>query len=409
MKVLIVNTFYKNGGAAVAARRLESALIKQGVQVKFASFYPENKNELVIGRALLNKALFALDRLQVKFRVRQKKWLYKYSSGSLGLDLLNHPLVKEADIVHLHWISFGFLNVKQIALLAERKPVVWTLHDMWAFTGGCHYSLDCNQYLTGCQNCFYLKEKATDSSKLFDLKMKLWERSTFQILTCSTWLQRLAEKSPLLSNKVISTIGNAIDTEFFKPLDKKEIRSKYGLKKDGFYVLTGAMDFDDERKGFIYLLQVLNLAYADIPNLQLITFGKTSDFQLKYPVISLGTIADQLQLVEIYNLADVFLLTSIQDNLPNTVMESMSCGSPVVAFESGGVSDMIDHEQNGLLAETGNVDQLRLALVSMQNEQKRLQYGIAARQKVVQYYNERIIADQHISFYQHILKNQIGK
>lgn len=405
MKVLILNTFYKNGGAAVAARRLESALRQSGVEVKFASFYPEERNQLLIGRPLFNKILFSLERFLVFFKVNQKKWLYKFSIGSVGLDLVQHPLVQEADVVHIHWCNFGFINIQEIKRLAEKKIVIWTLHDMWAFTGGCHYAMDCDQFKSSCSHCFYLKQVASSSVKILQQKKKYWDDIKLHLITCSSWLQLQVQSSALFKQTPVSTIGNTLATDLFKPIDSKLIREQYGLKTDGFYILAGAMDFEDERKGFKYLLEAMQIVNQSGIEVYLITFGKVNATMLDTPVISLGAISDTEKLVEAYNLADIFVLSSIQDNLPNTVLEAMSCGIPVVAFDSGGVRDMIDHGKNGLIVDDIDSDKLAEGLIYMKASRNISEFGLEARQKILNNYNEKLIAQKHIELYREQLNN----
>jgi glycosyltransferase involved in cell wall biosynthesis len=409
LKVLIINTFGKGGGAAIAATRLKLALARHGVDVKMAVLMDEsNESFLFTGKSFFRKwyakMVFALERLQVWFLVRDKKrHLFKYSTGKYGLDISTHPAILEADILHLHWVNFSLLSIGQIAALAKIKPVVWTLHDMWAFTGGCHYALGCKYYQTNCYSCFYLKDGSRAAIDIQDSKSKAWEDASIQLVTCSNWLRECAVKSSLFHNRDVSVIGNAINLEIFKGKLKEPLRLKHKLPSEKFYILFGSMDHSDERKGFHYLVEALKLVRNQMDNLCLLTFGKPMQ---GVDSISFGTIDDEQVMVDLYNLADIFVLPSIQDNLPNTVMEAMACEVPVVAFKSGGVTDMIIHQTNGYLAENESPQQLADGIMYFMNEEIRSRAAFAARNTIEDKFAEEKIAKEHITLYQYMLNGK---
>lgn len=409
MRVLILSTFGTSGGAAVASTRLKLALEKYGINAELRVLFDEDKDhsKLIRDTSLWFKFkrlfLFSLERIDV-FRVISKgKYLYRYSTGNYGLDISKHPEVKNADVIHLHWVNFSFLSIKGIAKIAREKPVVWTLHDMWAFTGGCHYSMECYNYQNDCNSCFYLRRGSNKSHQVWNRKKKLWNQIDFQFITCSNWLKELSAKSSLLKGKWITAIGNAIDTDIFKPLSKDLIRSNHQQKNEDFYVLVGAMDLSDERKGFDYFLSALDIVYSDFPNLHLLTFGKGGSDLTVYQHTHFGRIGNSQDLVKVYNMADIFVLPSIQDNLPNTVMEAMSCGVPVVAFDCGGVSDMIDHLENGYLARNRDVSDMANGIRYFADERNRESSGKKARLKIINTFGEKIIAEKHIAVYRELI------
>lgn len=403
MKVLILSTFGHYGGAAVCAKRHYLALKKHGLDVdlRVVQFYDDSQIRSIFKDTFLNrlkiKLSFIMERLQVLFNVSHKKYLYKFSVGS-GLKLSTHPLVEQADIIHLHWINFGFVSIREIARLSEKKKVFWTQHDMWSFTGGCHYALHCEKYQNTCDDCFYLKNNKF-SKDIQAQKLQSWSQNSFNLLTTSNWLAQCAGNSTVFHNWNINVLPTPIDTNIYKPLDNGDLKEEYDLDPNDFYILFGAVDLKDERKGFSYLLAALSSLKESIPNMHLLTFGKQPDHIFDGKATSMGQISSEEKLNEIYNLADVFVLPSIQDNLPNTVMEAMSCGLPVVAFDCGGVSDMVSHHENGFLAPNKDSNALAEGIIHFQDEKKRVNAGKRARQKIESFFSDAVLVPKYIELY----------
>lgn len=410
MKVLILSTFGSFGGASVCSRRLAEAMERHGVEVKLASIHKYHNTiaQPISERPRLTSLyawwLFCLERLVVLFSISKLKYLYKFSSSSFGVNILQNPLIQEADIIHLHWVNFGFLSIENIAELARSKPIVWTLHDMWAFTGGCHYALQCSNYKELCNDCFYLRNTSL-AKKIQAKKERHWQGINMTVVGTSHWLAECAMQSSVFNNKTIGVLSTPIDTNLFKPnSERNSLRQTFGLDKDKFYILVGAVDLADERKGLEYLIDAIEEAQLDLPNLHILTFGLVPEGIFSHiPHTSFGSISDQEKLVEIYNLADIFMLTSIQDNLPNTVMEALSCGVPVVAFDCGGVNDMIDHKINGYLAKNRKAIELIEGIKYFLDKDSRVIAGQSAREKVVNTYSEEIIVNQHLDEYHELL------
>ncbi|MEQ8556266.1 MAG: glycosyltransferase [Cyclobacteriaceae bacterium] len=409
MKVLILSTFGHYGGAATCSKRLYLALKKQGVDVdlRVVQFYDGYQIKSILKDSFFNKlkvkVQFIRERLQVLFRVSDQRYLYKFSPGLPGLKLSDHPIVLNADIIHLHWVNFGFVSIPEIAALAKMKTVIWTQHDMWSFTGGCHYALHCENYQSTCEDCFYLKNSSF-SKAIQANKINIWSKNSFKLLTTSHWLGECAAKSKIFNDWDVDILPTPIDTTVFKPMDKPETKQKYDLGPDEFYVLFGAVDLNDERKGFRYLVEALNMLKERIPNMHLITFGKQAGDVFDGKVTELGHIDSEEKLNEIYNLADVFVLPSIQDNLPNTVMEALSCAVPVVAFDCGGVSDMITHQVNGFLAPNKNSKALAEGIGYFKDEEKRATASVKAREKVVSTFSEEVVVPKYLVLYNQTIK-----
>ncbi len=416
MKILLLNTYDGNGGAARAAYRLHQALSNAGVKSSFTVFYKfsDNQNIHTFTNNLLGKLravfnIFASRYIQ-KFITNSKK--IPFSTLHFGVDISNHPMVKEADIIHLHWINHGFLSVKSLEkLFALGKPIVFTMHDSFLFTGGCHVRYSCTAYLHSCGNCPALKNpnKTDISAKQWQLKNRLLSNKTISIISPSKWLQQDAKKSSILQSKEIVNIPNAIETLVFKPQDKAEARKKLGLNPDKFFMLSGfAQSAYDGHKGNSYLQESLQLFSTKIPSntAEILIFGNRKNDnkqELNLPTTFLGVINEDEKLALFYAAADVFLVPSLEDNLPNTVMESMSCGTPVVAFTTGGIPEMIEHKSNGYLAKYTSVEDFTDGILWIYNHPNKTELTKAAREKVLANYTFESVADKHIQLYKKLI------
>ena len=405
MKVLLLSTFGNYGGAAVCAIRLFEALKKHDIDVDLRVLMVSDDQvaKPILYASFINRARifldFALDRLKVLFRINDRKFLYKFSTGQAGINLVRNRHVLQSDIIHLHWVGFSFTSIRTIQLLSKLKPVIWTFHDMWAFTGGCHYSSDCVNFKKVCDDCFYLKDSSL-SEKIQEEKLHGWSRDQFKILTTSNWLAEEARSSRIFNKWEVNVLPTPIDTKVFYPLIKDELRIRYKLSVSDYYVLFGAVDLEDERKGFRLLLEAFNILNDRIPNLHLITFGKGEVKIDRCKVTSFGSVSSQKKLNDIYNLSDIFVLPSIQDNLPNTVMEALSCGVPVVSFNSGGVVDMVEHRKNGYIIDKFDPEGLVTGMEYFLSEEIRKAAGLKARKKIVTHFSEEKLIPEYISLYQ---------
>ena len=363
MKVLIVNTHDIQGGAARAANRLHKGLLAHGidsqmlVQTKsgqdFRVLAPQTKLDKVKA-----KIRPFIDRIGLsKYKNRTQTLFSRGISGDRNLvDQIN---ALKPDIVHLHWINEGFLSIKDIARI--KAPIVWSLHDMWPFTGGCHYDEWCGAFVKGCGRCKVLgSDKANDlSSKVFSVKQKAYANANITVVGLSNWLAEEARKSRLFADKPIVNLPNPIDPEEFGPINKIFARQLFGLPADKKLILFGAMSATaDPRKGFSQLAGALEQLSSDY---ELVVFGSEEPRTpqgFKQKAHYLGMLNDNVSLKALYNAADVMVVPSLQENLSNAIMESLACGTPVVAFDIGGNSDMITHQQNGYLAKPFDANDL---------------------------------------------------
>jgi len=418
MKIVQVSNSDLNGGAAIAALRINKSLRNIGVdsgmlvQQKLSNLsFVESIISRKIDRLLYHNRFF-LDEVSIRTLALSKRG--RFSFPYWGVDILKNNSVQIADIINLHWINGGFLSLKSLSNLHKlHKPIVWTLHDMWAFTGGCHYNSDCNKFIEQCNNCPSLKFRsdADQSKKIFNRKEALYKNLNLTIVTCSNWLAKEAGKSKLLGDKQIVTIPNPIDTNIYKPNDKESARKKFGFEPDKFLLLIGAMNLKEKRKGFSYLVEALKYIYESYKKfdqkIEILTFGKLDrklGREIPYKIHQLGQIENGNQLIALYNSANLYIAPSLQDNLPNTVLESISCGTPVVAFKVGGMTDMITHNENGYLAELESYKDLANGIVKLLSDSAILkEMRNNCRQKALNQFGESKVANQYLKLYQELL------
>jgi glycosyltransferase involved in cell wall biosynthesis len=410
--VLHLSTFHLEGGAGVAATRLHRALQKSGIDsqmlVPSLKSPEENASELAVTSwdARKNWGRFVAERLYFLPQEKDSSIRFAFSPAEIGADISTHPLVQQADILHLHWINFGFLSLKSLdKLFSLGKPIVWTLHDMWTFTGGCHYSRGCDRYLSHCQYCPYLAkpDQYDITFSQFEYKIDLYKKAKMALISPSHWLDQLAKKAALTQHLFSENIPNCIDTTLFAPLDKALIRTKMQLPTDKKLVLFAGANTQDPRKGFLYFKNAVAQMVGEI---EVLILGKAnpSFFEsFPVPVHYLGKISSQEGMVDAYNAADMIVVPSLEDNLPNTIMEAMACGTPAVGFETGGIPEMIDHQLNGYVAESKSAESLAKGINWILNQNSDGHISANAREKVLAHYSETIISNQYQNLYQSLL------
>lgn len=418
MKIVHINKSDIRGGAAIAASRIVEALISSGIDAKLLvaeNIGTKDYVQSVIKNRFDNIKLFVNFLYDLAYFIpieKEKKNRFAFSLSKKGFNLSTNKAIAEADIIHLHWFNQGFLSLKGLEkILSLGKPVVWTLHDMWAFTGGCHYSAGCTNYEKKCGQCpMLLEPRDNDISNIQHLqKEKIYKNSNLTFVTCSNWLQGLAENATLASSHTVKTIHNPIDTSIYKPFDRIEARKKLGLPLDKKIILFGAANIADPRKGIKLLVYALkDLSDKDYNDeIELVLFGKMNaelESELPFPAITMNYIHKTEKLVNLYNAADLFVLPSLQDNLPNTVVESMACGTPVVAFRVGGVPEMVPHGTGGYLASLGDAQGLSKGIDYVLTNVDTIDFRKNAREKVLEKFEPKQIAQEYIELYKTLLK-----
>lgn len=417
LKIIHINTYRDNGGAGKAAGRLNLALKQQGVDSKlWVNFsFQKDSNYNTFSSGLVRRAIAAggiiLEQMMGKLLLRPLKTPFSFSVW--GKDISEHPAVNSADILHIHWINHGFLKPADLAKLGKLpKPIVWTFHDSNAFTGGCHVRYSCNHFENECGNCPLLKDSNPNdwSHRIWKQKRKAYSAVPFQIIAPSSWMSDSVHRSKLLGDRAVHVIPNTLDTTVFKPLDKDVAKQVLGIAAEKFVMLSGFMPSrNDQHKGTSYLLEALEMISKQIPQekIELVVFGNRDERNVpNFPVkvTFLGRIDNEERLAGCYSAADVFLAPSLEDNLPYTVMESLACGTPVVAFTTGGIPDMVKHLESGYLAKYRSAGDFADGISWVYNHPERKVLNENARQTIENHFSEEVIAQQHIALYNSLLK-----
>ncbi|BAU63440.1 glycosyl transferase, group 1 [Stanieria sp. NIES-3757] len=416
MKVTHVNRSDTGGGAAIAAYRLHKKMLELGIDSQMVVDDKNSDDYTVIGSSNLfgkgwGKIQSTLNNLPLRFYQHRDRvhfslqWLP--SNINARLDAI------APDLIHLHWIGGGYFPVEKIAQF--NRPLVWTLHDMWAFTGGCHYSQQCDRYKQSCGQCPILKSNQNwDFSRwLWRRKAKAWQDIDLTIVTPSKWLAQCASASSLFKGLRIEVIPNGLNSKKYKPIDKQLAKSLLDLPQDKQIILFGAINATgDPRKGFHLLMPALQKlkSYSTSDHIELVVFGASQprnppDFGFK--VNYQGKLNDDVSIALLYAAADIFVAPSVQDNLPNTVMEALACGTPCAAFKIGGMPDLIDHQQNGYLATAYEPEDLARGIAWILENPERWQHlSIGARAKVEREYTIERQAQTYLKLYEDILEER---
>jgi glycosyltransferase involved in cell wall biosynthesis len=391
MKILFVNAVPNRGGAAKAARRIAAAVQAQGHEVCYLTIQqgliPLDSLDGEPGVAAKLDLTFRkiAERLPA-FVARRSIQNVQFSCPPFRSDASDAINRASADVVNLHWVNYG--QVSPEGLAAIRAPVVWTLHDMWPFTGGCHHSLDCERYTESCGACPILSSQNTEdlSYRLWQRKRDAWRRRAINVVTPSHWLAECARRSSLFSAMPTRVIPNPVDLRTFSPGDKCEARQKLGLPPDVPIVLFAAQKaLENAAKGYSYLKAAMRDLQADSRTVHLAVLGsgkQGTSVRDPFPIHFLGYKTNEAEIVSAYRSADVFVLPSICENLPNTIGEALACGIPCVAFSVGGIPDMIVPNENGYLARPFDVPDLRRALEDcLAASANSVDFGMMARRR----------------------------
>ena len=408
MKILHLNTNDCKGGAAIAANRRHNALKEEDIE-SYMLVKNKQTNDSTIFSTEKNLFYKGINYLRNKIEYFPKIFYPNRQKVPWSINWVSNPfLIKEIkkinpDLIHLHWINGGFISIKDIKKISKlNKPIVWTLHDSWAFTGGCHIPYNCRRYEKSCGKCPLL-----GSNKDYDLSRKVWlnkkkifDKLNITIITPSNWLAKCAKNSSLLKNKEVCVMPYSIDINKFKALNKNKARKELGLSLDKKYILFGAMSATtDKNKGFDLLLKSLKLL-KNTENLELLVFGNKEEINTKFPIHYFGRINNQKKLNQLYSASDVTVVPSRSENFPNIILESFSSGTPVVGFDIGGIPDIINHKKNGYLAKPFDVRDLAKG-IDFCLLKKGL--GKKVREKAVKEYSYEVQAEKFKELYKKII------
>ena len=428
MKILQLSTYDIRGGAARATYRLHRALRDTGQDNRMLVRYKETNDDFVsevcLGQNTDANSFFLEVPIQEHYINAHRTDLSNtlFSLPYPGYDISRSTLVQNADIINLHWVSQFQSPVTLGHIFALGKPVVWTLHDQWAFTGGCHYSSSCEKFRINCRGCPQLTEDPflLPEAILHD-KEALFRNANLTIVTPSRWMGRCARKSHLFKSLRVEVIANSLETDLYSPLAKDQAKKYLEIPQNTVTFLFGAIDGTEKRKGFSKLVAAINFCRQNSvfqellrrDKLRLLCFGNPNEQleRIGIPVVSLGKLKTDEDIRCAYSAADIFLLPSLEDNLPNTILESMSCGTPVVAFGVGGIPDMVTDGVNGLLVKPFDVRQMGEIIISLSvNPDKRAAMGEAGRERAIMDYALNVQAKCYLDLYEDLLaQNQTLK
>lgn len=407
MKILHFNTF-DTGGAAQGSWRVHQALSAAGINSSYASLYISDNNKslhkIKIPQSIFFKIKYKLFQRLVPplYRGNHKYFTYNIIRNSL-IDLIKSA---NPDIIHFHWIAqngISFYAMQQIASL--NIPVVWTIRDTWPITGGCHFFADCQQWKTGCKDCQEFRSPFQAVARYqWKKKERSYPKLNPHIVILSKQFENIINNAPLLNRYKYTLIPNCVDIDTFRPIDKRVAREILKIPQDANFILFGAVQTNDYRKGYDLLKAALKKIEKE--NTRCLVFGSSTankeDNHL--PTHYLGYIHDQILLAIIYSAADVFVCPSREESFSNTTLEALSCGVPVVAFPVGAIPEMIKHKRNGMLATPYNAEDLAQGInYILEDNIRRHEMSIFARAKVINSYSFQIVAEKYKGLYSSLI------
>lgn len=417
MRILIVNTSEKNGGAAVAANRLMEALNSNGEDAKMLvrDKQTDDKRVVALRRSRLHWWQFLWERWCIFLHLHlSRQRLFELDIANTGTDITTLPEFKAADIIHLSWINQAMLSLADIKKIVNSgKPVVWTMHDIWPATAICHYARGCKQFHTACHHCPLLPSGGGNndlSARVWRKKVAILQDKSILFVACSKWLEGQAKQSALLKNQIVTSIPNPIDTRIFYKQDKKQARRAFGLPENKQLILFVSQRVTDERKGVNYFIGALQQLVTEHPAMKqntgvVILGGHSAEVaaRLPIPAYALGYVSDAEKIASVYNSTDLFVLPSLEDNLPNTIMEAMACGIPCVGYRVGGIPEEIDHLKNGYVAAYKDVNDLARGIYWVLNEAEYDVLSTQAIEKVISCYSQKAVSLRYIEVYNQAL------
>jgi glycosyltransferase involved in cell wall biosynthesis len=405
MKILHLNNSDTLGGSAIAMQRLHTGLQQLGVDSNVLVMEKLGQDPKTFGPRGTWSALKR--RLVKKIEALPNQSYPQKTASTFYAGWRPSPFIHQsinahkADIVHIHWVSAGMANIS--SLLKIHAPIVWTLHDMWPFTGGCHYDDGCGGYLHQCQNCQVLNSSPCSLSHWgFKHKQQTYGQNDLHFHAISSWLRKTAQASQLLKNKKIQTLGHPIDTESFSPLPQLQCKKELGWPTHKKIILMIADRLiSDPRKGFQSLCSAIG-HLQDISSLEIVLVGENETSfipELNVPYQSYGPIRDQQRLLQFFSACDVVVCPSRQEAFGLVPQEAMSCGKPVVGYSNTGLEDLIDHLDNGYLAVNGCAKDLAKGLEWALNTSNIHELQSSARKKIIDHFSHKKIIPKYIDMY----------
>jgi len=427
MLISIINTRDISGGAGRAAYRLHKGL-RHLNQKSIMIVKEKQSTDKDVLQVIPNSILYQYD--TTIFNAIQHELIYQnrtpisntiFSIPYPGYNISNTSVIKNSDIINLHWIN-NFQSIETISgILKKNIPVVWTLHDQNPFTGGCHYSADCNQYSKDCKDCPQLKVNINDLPfMVLKHRKERLNRKNLTIVTPSKWLANCAKKSKAFADLRIEVIPNSLEIDTFKPISKKKAKRSLGIDPENIILLFGVQSLKEKRKGFEEIKKTISFCQQDyrfknlleVGKINLLTFGLTnkSELDLAIPLTNLDFVKSDLELANIYSASDIFILPSLEDNLPNTLLESMACGTPVLGFEVGGIPDVIKNGITGYTVPVHNCESLGKSLMDLIFKEKiRNEMCQNCRKLMVNKFQLKHQAQNYLDLFKDLIKKPKGK
>lgn len=420
MRILIINTTAHTGGASIAAGRLMNALVANGHEVKLL-VRDDQKH--------INRLRFVWERLELFYlNGFDYKHVFAIDHGGCGTDITSLPEFEWADVIHLHWINQAMMGLKDLERLLTRcketgKRVAWTMHDLWPASSICHLTGDCTKWMTGCGDCPQLRKNALTtilpccgrgkkdlSARIFRKKAQIYAIDKIRFVACSQYLSESAQKAPLLKGHTVTSIANPLDTEFFSPVEtieqRNELRRQLELPLKKRLILFVAFNINDNNKGFRFVEAAVSRLIQRNPDLRqkiaVVPVGKNASQYIDRftcEVCPFEYVGEIEKMRNIYRASDLLVISSMMENLPNTIVEAKACGLPVVATEVGGIPQMIRHKIDGYLAHPQDSDDIAEGLQFVINHPEPSTLSAAARADAVDTYSEASVAKRYLELY----------
>lgn len=424
--ILQINTYGIAGGAGKAAYRLHNGLLRIGQHSRYLVKEIRSSDPTIFTAEpdidfeeklktdhLINKYYIWFNRTGISNTY--------FSFSYPGFNLSRSRLVHDADIINLHWVE-DFLSPKSLsAMFSLNKPVVWTLHDQKPFTGGCHYSAGCKNYQERCHHCPQLLDDPFGlPTAILKDKMELFKGADLTVVTPSSWLAKEAGKSSLFKSNRIEVVPNSIETDIYYPIEKKAAKNRLGIDPNTVTIMFGTADAREERKGLKKLISAMYNCmqdktfnkFVDSNKVLILSVGITDESIKNLPISvkDFGYIENDHDMAKVYNASDMLILPSLEDNLPNTMLEAMACGTPVISFNTGGMPDVIVDDVNGKLVENQDSVQLGKAIADMVfHSSKRKSMSEESSALIRTKYKLKNQAEKYLNLYDDLLRNRSSR